>query len=268
MTDITRRNFLMSSAFAFVALRMSIQQTPPASAGPADPMLIEDLVAAYRILAQQGVVDGYGHVSARHNRNPNRFIMSRSLAPELVTAADLLEFDLDGNPVDAKGRALYSERFIHAEIFRVRADVNAVVHAHAPSVIPFADTNVAMRPMNHMGSFMGSGVPVFDIRKNFGMTDMLVSDSKKGHALAEVLGNKNVVLMRGHGVAVVGPTIRHVVGRSIYLEVNARMQAQALSFNSPITYLDPQEAQKMLDSGENGGYERPWAAWKAKAMGK
>ena len=176
--------------------------------------------------------------------------------------------NLDGVPVDAKGRALYSERFIHAEVYRVRADVNAVVHAHASSVIPFADTNVPMRPMNHMGSFMGDGVPVFDIRKNFGITDMLVSDSKKGHALAEVLGNKNVVLMRGHGVAVVGPTVRHVVGRSIYLEVNARTQAQALSFGSPITYLDPQEAKKMLDSGENGGYERPWAAWKAKAMGK
>ncbi len=268
MTHMTRRSFLTSSVFAVVALRMPMRQTPPASAGPPDPMLIEDLVAAYRILAQQGVVDGYGHVSARHNRNPNRFIMSRSLAPELVTAADLLEFDLDGVPIDAKGRALYSERFIHAEVYRVRADVNAVVHAHAPSVIPFADTNVPMRPMNHMGSFMGDGVPVFDIRKNFGITDMLVSDSKKGHALAEVLGNKNVVLMRGHGVAVVGPTVRHVVGRSIYLEVNARTQAQALSFGSPITYLDPQEAKKMLDSGENGGYERPWAAWKAKALGK
>src|SRR5207245_10461909 len=160
------------------------------------------------------------------------------------------------------------ERVTHTALYTERAEVNAVVHAHTPSVITLADTNVPMRPMNHMGSFMGTGVPVFDIRKNFGITDMLVSDSKKGHALAEVLGNKNVVLMRGHGVAVVGPTVRHVVGRSISLEVNARTQAQALSFGSPITYLDPQEAKKMLDSGENGGYERPWAAWKAKAMGK
>src|SRR5437867_5395491 len=100
-----------------------------------------------------------------------------------------------------------------------------------------------MRPMNHMGSFIGNGVPVFDIRKSFGMTDMLVSDSKKGHALAEALGNKTVVLMRGHGTTVIGPTIRHVVGRSIYVEVNARIQAQALSFGGTVTYLDPQEAQ-------------------------
>ena len=264
---ITRRSFLAGSVLLGMHAAVGAQQ-PPASAGAADPSLIEDLVAAYRILAQQGVLDGFGHVSARHNRAANRFIMARSLAPELVTAADLIEFDLDGNAVDARGRSLYSERFIHAEIYRARQDVRAVVHGHAASLIPFGVTSVPLRPVYHMASFIGRGVPIFDIRKSFGMTDMLVSDSKKGHALAEVLGNKNVVLMRGHGVAIVGPTVRHVVGRSIYLEVNARVQAQALSFGSPITYLDPQEAQKMLDSGENGGYERPWAAWKAKAMGK
>ena len=267
MTHVTRRYFLASSVFALAAARIPGQQ-PPSSAGPADPALIEDLVAAYRILAQQGVLDGFGHVSARHNRNPDRFIMSRSLAPELVTAADLVELDLDGNAADAKGRAMYSERFIHAEVYRARPDVKAVVHNHAPALIPYADTSVPLRPMYHMAGFIGNGVPVFDIRKSFGMTDMLVSDSKKGHALAEVLGNKNVVLMRGHGVAVVGPSIHHVVGRSIYLEIDARAQAQALRLGSNITYLDPQEAQKIVDAGENGGYERPWPLWKAKAMGK
>ena len=260
---INRRSFLAGS----VLLVLPFRQTP-ASSGPADPALIEDLVAAYRILAQQGVLDGFGHVSARHNRAANRFIMSRSLAPELVTAGDLIEFDLDGNAVDAKGRALYSERFIHAEIYRARADVRAVVHNHAPSLIPFGVTTVPLRPMYHMVSFIGNGVPVFDIRKSSGMTDMLVSDSKKGHALAEALGNKTCVLMRGHGVAVVGPTIQIVVGRSVYLELNARIQAQALALGGNITYLDPQEAQKMMDSGENRGYERPWELWKAKAMGK
>src|SRR5712671_2609894 len=134
MRQVTRRHFLASSAFAFAAAGVSAQQ-PAASAGAADPVLIEDLVAAYHILAQQGVLDGFGHVSARHNRNPERFIMSRSLAPELVTAADLIEFDLDGNAVDAKGRALYSERFIHAEIYRARSDIRAVVHNHAPALI-------------------------------------------------------------------------------------------------------------------------------------
>jgi HCOMODA/2-hydroxy-3-carboxy-muconic semialdehyde decarboxylase len=231
-------------------------------------MLIENLVAAYRILAQQGVLDGFGHVSARHNRVANRFLMSRSLAPELVNARDLIEFDLDGNAVDARGRALYSERFIHAEIYRARPDVRAVVHNHAASLIPFGVTNVPLRPMYHMAAFIGNGVPVFDIQKSFGMTDMLVSDSAKGRALAQALGDKSCVLMRGHGVAVVGPTIQHAVGRSVYLEVNARVQIQSLGLGGSVTYLDPQEAQKMMEAGENRGYERPWELWKAKATGK
>jgi HCOMODA/2-hydroxy-3-carboxy-muconic semialdehyde decarboxylase len=244
-------------------------QQPPASAGPADASLIKDLVAAYRILAQQGVLDGFGHVSARHNRSANRFIMSRSLAPELVTAADLIEFDLDGAAVDARGRALYSERFIHAEIYRRRPDVRAVVHNHAPSLIPFGVTGVALRPVYHMAAFIGNGVPVFDIRKTFGMTDMLVSDTAKGRALAETLGDKTCVLMRGHGVVVVGASIPYAVGRSVYLDMNARIQTQAMALGgNNVTYLDPQEAQKMMDAGENRGYERPWELWKAKAMGK
>jgi HCOMODA/2-hydroxy-3-carboxy-muconic semialdehyde decarboxylase len=267
MQAIHRRSFLASSVLLCAGAVFARPQTP-ASAGSADANLIEDLVAAYRILAQQGVLDGFGHVSARHNRTPNRFIMSRSLAPELVTANDLIEFDLDGNAVDAKGRSLYSERFIHAEIYKARPDVRAVVHNHAPSLIPFGVTTVPLRPMYHMAAFIGNGVPVFDIRKTFGMTDMLISDSKKGHALAEVLGDKTAVLMRGHGVAVVGSTIQIAVGRSIYLEMNARIQSQALALGGNVTYLDPLEAQKMMDAGENRAYERPWELWKAKAMGK
>jgi ribulose-5-phosphate 4-epimerase/fuculose-1-phosphate aldolase len=268
-TTITRRSFLAGSVLLGIeGVALMAQQPAPTSAGVADPALIENLVAAYRILAQQGVLDGFGHVSARHNRAANRFIMSRSLAPELVTAGDLIEFDFEGNPVDAKGRALYSERFIHGEIYRARPDVRAVVHNHAPSLIPFSVTTVPLRPMYHMASFIGNGVPIFDIRKSFGMTDMLVSDSAKGKALAQVLADKNCVLMRSHGVAVVGPTIQHAVGRSIYLEVNARVQTQAMALGGNITYLDPQEAQKMMEAGENRGYERPWELWKAKAMGK
>ncbi|HEY2382149.1 MAG TPA: class II aldolase/adducin family protein [Terriglobia bacterium] len=264
---IARRSFLAGSVLAGAHALLAFQQAP-ATAGPADPKLIEDLVAGYRILAQQGILDGFGHVSARHNRSVTRYIMSRSLAPELVTAADLIEFDLDGNAVDAKGRPLYSERFIHAEIYRARPEVRAIVHNHAPSLIPFGVTTVPLRPMYHMAAFIGNGVPVFDIRKSFGMTDMLISDSKKGHALAEVLGDKAAVLMRGHGVAVVGSTIPIAVGRSIYLDVNAKIETQALGLGGNITYLDPQEAQKMMDAGENRSYERPWELWKAKAMAK
>jgi ribulose-5-phosphate 4-epimerase/fuculose-1-phosphate aldolase len=265
---IGRRSFLAGSLVLGFG-RFPVLQQAPASAGAVKPSLIEDLVAAYRILAQQNVLDGFGHVSARHDRSASRFIMSRSLAPELVTAADLIEFDLDANAVDAKGRSLYQERFIHAEIYRARSDVKAIVHNHAASLIPFGVTNVPLRPMYHMAAFIGDGVPIFDIRKSFGMTDMLVSDSAKGRALAQALGNKNCVLMRGHGAAVIGPTIQHAVGRSIYLEMNARIQAQAMGLGgNNVTYLDPQEAQKMMDAGENRGYERPWELWKAKAMAK
>jgi HCOMODA/2-hydroxy-3-carboxy-muconic semialdehyde decarboxylase len=192
--------------------------------------------------------------------------MSRSLAPELVTAGDLIEFDLDGNAVDARGRAPYAERFIHAEIYRARPDVKAVVHAHTPSLIPYGVTSVPLRPVFHMASFIGDGVPVFDIRKTFGMTDMLVSDTAKGRALAQTLGSKTCALMRGHGVVVVGSSIPLVVGRSIYLDVNARTQTQAMALGGgKVTYLDPQEAQKIMEAGENRGYERAWELWKMKA---
>jgi HCOMODA/2-hydroxy-3-carboxy-muconic semialdehyde decarboxylase len=247
---------------------MSADQRPPISAGPANPKLIEDLVAANRILAQQGVLDAFGHVSARHDKDPNRFLISRSLAPELVTATDILELDLDCDAVDAKGRGMYLERFIHGEIYKVRPDVKAIVHNHSPSMIPFGASSIPLRPIYHMAAFIGESVPIFDIRKSSGMTDMLVRDSNRGRALAQALGDKTSVLMRGHGVAVVGSTIATAVGRSIYLELDARLAAQAIGLGGDVTYLDPQEAQKMMDTGENNGYERPWELWKRKAMGK
>jgi HCOMODA/2-hydroxy-3-carboxy-muconic semialdehyde decarboxylase len=265
---VSRRTFLTTSALLGAgAITASIRGSQqPASAGTTDPALIEDLVAAYRILAQHEVLDGFGHVSSRHSQSANRFIMSRSLAPELVTPGDLIEFDLDGNAVDARGRAPYSERFIHAEIYRARADVKAVVHAHTPSLIPYGVTSVPLRPVFHMASFIGDGVPVFDIRKMFGMTDMLVSDTAKGRALAQTLGGKTCALMRGHGIVVVGPSIPIAVGRSIYLDLNARTQTQAMALGGgKVTYLDPQEARKIMDAGENRGYERAWELWKSKA---
>lgn len=246
------------------SVHLGAQTTPPASAGPAAPALVEDLVAAYRALAQQGVLDGYGHVSARHDRDPNRFLMSRSLAPELVTADDLVEFDLDANPVDARGRALYSERFIHGEIYKVRPDVKVIVHHHAPAVIPFSVTGVPLRPIYHMASFLWEGVPVFEIRDVDGMTDMLVNTAKRGRALAQTLGSKPALLLRGHGAVVVGPSFNQAVGRSIYLTLNAQLQAQAMALGGKITFLDPEEGKKTtLDE-----YRRGWEMWKRKAMGK
>jgi ribulose-5-phosphate 4-epimerase/fuculose-1-phosphate aldolase len=243
-------------------------QQPPTSAGAADPKLIEDVVLGNRILAVEGILDAFGHVSVRHNRNPNRFLMSRSLAPALITPDDLIEYDLNGNAVNAKGRAEYSERFIHAEIYKARSDVNSVAHSHAASIIPFGVSTVPLRPVYHMAGFITDGIPVFDIRKAAGMTDMLVKNSALGRALAETLGNKPAVLMRGHGMVAVGPGIPFAVGRSIYLELNARIQLQAMNMGGRITYLDPEEARKVVESGENRGYERAWELWKQKVAGK
>ena len=268
---MTRRCFLKGSSLALAgaltnATIPAIAQQGPRSAGRADPELIEDLVAANRILADHGIVDAFGHVSARHNLDPDRFLLSRSLAPELVTAGDLLEYDLNGDAVDLQGRAQYSERYIHAAIYKARPDVHAVVHNHSPSVIPFSVSDVKLRPVYHMASFMKDGLPVFDIRVESGITDMLVRSPDRAAPMAETLGDSNAVLMRGHGIAVVGPTVRHAVARSIYTEINAARQLDAISLGGEVTYLDPLEAKALLDNGEHRGYTRPWELWKRDAM--
>lgn len=243
-------------------------QGPPRSAGPADPALIENLVAANRILYREGIVDGFGHVSVRHNLDADRFLMARSLAPELVTADDFIEYDLDAVPVNLNGREQYSERFIHAEIYKVRPDVQAVVHNHSPAVVPFSVSSVPLRPVYHMAAFIGDGIPVFDLRDAVGITNMLINDADRGRALAETLGTAPAVLIRGHGVAVVGPALPFAVGRSIYLELNARIQTQAMNLGGRVTFLSPGESQAVLDAGENRRYERPWEMWKRQAMGE
>ncbi|HEY7647979.1 MAG TPA: class II aldolase/adducin family protein [Methylomirabilota bacterium] len=265
----TRRWFVTASLLLPAALfgwRRAAAQTTPPSAGPPDPRLVEDLVAANRILVDQGVLDGYGHVSVRHDRDPNRYLMARSLAPELVTAADVMEYDLDSVAVDPRGRGLYLERFIHGEIYKVRPDVKAVVHHHSPSVIPFGVTPRTLKPIYHMAAFLGEGAPVFEIRRFGGVTDMLVRTPALGQALAQTLGADSALLMRGHGGVVVGPTIRHAVARSIYMEVNAKLQQQALALG-PVTYLDPEEATT-TDAAVSGTYARPWELWKKKAMAR
>jgi HCOMODA/2-hydroxy-3-carboxy-muconic semialdehyde decarboxylase len=243
-------------------------QQAPASAGVPDPRLIEDLVAANRILHQQGVNDAFGHVSVRHNADPNRFFLARSLSPDLVTADDLIEYDLESNPVNLKGREQYSERFIHSEIYKARPEVRAVVHNHSQDVIPFSVTSVKLRAVFHVASFLRDGIPVFDIRQCCGITDMLVTNTQRGRGLAEALADNAAVLMRGHGVTVVGPSLPYAVGRSVYLSFNARVQAQAMALGGPVAYLDPAEAKAYLDRGESRNYERPWEAWKRQATGK
>src|ERR1700716_892051 len=169
----------------------------PASGGPLGAALIEDLVAANRILADQGVLDAYGHVSIRHPGNPDRYVISRAMSPANVSADDIMEFDLDSSPIDQRGRSMFLERFIHGEIYKARPDVNAVIHSHSPGVIPFGVTNVPMRPVFHTAAFLAVGVPVFEIRDAGGMTNRRVRNGALAKALATTLGDKPVALMPG-----------------------------------------------------------------------
>ena len=237
----------------------------PGSAGPADPNLIDDLVAANRILADQGVLDGYGHVSVRHPENPERYLLSRSLAPELVTPADIMVHDLDSNPVDPRGRTPYLERFIHGEIYKARPDISAVVHSHSPAVVPFGVSSVPLRPIYHMGAFLCVGVPIFEIRDAAGMTDLLVRNPELGRALAQCLADKPVALMRGHGSVIVGSTIPSAVYHAIYTDVTARLQVQALMLGGSISYLEPEEA-RLAAANIAGTIGRAWELWKRKAL--
>jgi HCOMODA/2-hydroxy-3-carboxy-muconic semialdehyde decarboxylase len=236
-------------------------QTASGKVPGVDDGLLEDIVIGSRILADFGVLDGFGHVSARHPTNPNHFLMSRSLAPALVTANDIMEFDLDGNAVDARGRNLFLERFIHSEIYKARPDVMAVVHTHSPGVIPFTVTQVPLRPMYHNTAFLAAGAPVWDIRKDFGETDMLVRDPAIGKSLAERLGDKSVVLMRGHGDVTVGPNVKLAVFRAYYTDVDAKLQSQALALGGEINYLTPGEGAK-ADTVNSLVLDRIWNLWK------
>jgi HCOMODA/2-hydroxy-3-carboxy-muconic semialdehyde decarboxylase len=252
---------------AAIELRPEIVQTPT-SGGPVDPVLVEDLVAANRILSQQGVLDESGHVSIRHPGSPNRYLMARSLSPALVTAEDIFEFDLDSNPVDQRGRRLALERFIHGEIYKVRPEVNAVVHSHSPSVIPFSVTSVPLRPIILPAAFLWTGVPVFETRRaGVPAADMLIRNRELGKALADSVGDKRVALLRGHGNVVVGPDVRTAVRYAIFTETNARLLITTIGLGGgPINYISAEEgAARDRDPGIP---DRAWELWKSQALGK
>ena len=226
--------------------------------------MLQDLVAANRILARHGVLDAYGHVSVRSDGEPGHFMMSRSLAPSLVTLADLLEHDAASEPV-ADTRRPYLERFIHGEIYRQRPDVMAVVHSHSDSVIPFGITKGALQPVYHMASFLGAGVPVFEIRDTVVDNDLLVRDTRLGAALARRLGACACVLMRGHGMTIVGDSLPEAVFRAVYTERNAKLQAMAQQLEGPIRFLSAEEAVRATRSNRST-LERPWELWKKAAL--
>jgi len=222
---------------------------------------IQDLVIANRILAREEVVDAYGHVSVRHPDKPNRFLIARSLAPELVSPDDIVELDLDGQPVREEHRRLYLERFIHAAIFAARPEVTAVVHAHAEDTLPFGIAQgTKLRPVIHLGSFIGAEVPVWDIADKFGDTSLLVTDMAQASDLAQCLGGHRVALMRGHGFAAAAPSLIEVVRLSVYLPRNARALMRASQLGGEVKYLSQGEIE-----AHNRGYSphsaATWRAW-------
>lgn len=235
------------------------------SGGPVDRATLEDLAAASRILADQGVFDAAGHVSMRHPGSPDRFLMSRSLAPQMITADDIMEFDIDSNPVDARGRNPFIERYLHGEIFRARPDVMAIAHSHSPSTIAFGLSNVPMRAMYHNAAFLAAGVPVFDIRERFGATDIVISSPEKGAALAKVLADKPVALLRAHGMVATGPSLPVAVFRAIFTVTSANIQQQALALGGPVAALGAEEG-RLADVVNVQTVDRSWELWKKRVM--
>jgi HCOMODA/2-hydroxy-3-carboxy-muconic semialdehyde decarboxylase len=229
---------------------------------PKDAAGWPEVVVANRILAREGVLDAFGHVSVRHPEASGEYVISRSLSPELVTEADLQRFTLEGREVNGDARPAYAERAIHAAIYAARPDVTAVCHNHSPSVIPFGVSGVPLRPIFHMGSLIGSEVPLWDIADEFGDTDMLVKTPEQGRSLARALGSHGVALMRGHGSVVAGHSIQEVVFAAVYMELNARLQMQAASLG-PVRYLSEGEvrlARTMLLGPL--ATERAWTFWR------
>jgi ribulose-5-phosphate 4-epimerase/fuculose-1-phosphate aldolase len=227
---------------------------------------LEKLVLANRILAREGVMDVYGHVSIRHPHNPDRFFQSCSRSPELVSYADLIEFALDCAPIDQRDRPLYGERPIHGAVYSARPDVHAVIHNHTPELLPYTvSPNFKLRPLIHSGACIGCEVPIWDIRSKFGDTNMLVLNMDQGRDLAATLGSNTVVLMRGHGSTVVGASIERAVMAAVYLKLNAKIQATASRFGEP-EFLTPGEISRTQDIFfSEVSVNRAWEYWSSRA---
>src|SRR5258706_4744061 len=264
-----------------ITTHTSAPQRGRGAAAPAARQILDDLVVGNHILATEGILDGMGHISVRSDRRPDRFFLSRDLAPALVTAEDLVEYDLDGNSMERRMRQGCQERFIPALIYKARRDVMSVVHSHTPSILPFADSSVPLRPMYHMASFLLPGVPTFEIRRVNRAVGMLVNSIATGSALANTLGDKAVALLRGHGAVIVGPNIPETVSRAIFLDINARAQLQAITLGGTVTYFSQEDVEAPAGGGRGEAapaprpatpvvttYPRSWPFWKERAMGK
>jgi ribulose-5-phosphate 4-epimerase/fuculose-1-phosphate aldolase len=248
-------------------IAVDIADTADASAAPSRE-LIEELVAANQILFDQGVVDAFGHISVRHDKRPDRFLLARNMAPSQVTAEDIVEFTLDSDAVNAAGRKVYLERFIHGEIYRARPNVVSVVHSHSHSIVPLSVVKgMRLKAIFHMAGFVGQGAPVFEIREAGGdATDLLISSNALGQALAKHFDGHDIVLMRGHGSTVVGGSVKQAVYRAVYAELNARYQLQAMQLGD-VTFLTEGESQACVQNVE-GQVQRPWDMWLEQARAR
>ncbi len=231
-----------------------------------DQGLLDDLVAANRILYAKNIVDGLGHVSVRHDKDANLYVLAAESAPGLVTRDDLAIYDLDSDAQTLRERRPYNERFIHGEIYKARPDIHSVVHCHTPSLVTFCVCKTPLRPLYHMSGFLGRGVAHFEIRETAGMTNMLVSSGPLGAALAKSLADKQIVLMRGHGATMAGQSVKHSVFRAIYAALNATMQIDAMRLGE-VTFLSDEEAMKGMEINDRF-VDRSWALWKREAMGQ
>jgi HCOMODA/2-hydroxy-3-carboxy-muconic semialdehyde decarboxylase len=208
---------LLRASLVILGLLLIAPTPARAAAAPDRAAQIAELVTANHILFDQSVVDAFGHVSVRSAMRPDRFFMARNRAPSDVVAADILEFTLEGEPATPTAQQLYSERFIHSEIYKARPDVMAVVHGHSYAVVTLsAVQNVNLRPVMHFAGFIGDAAPTFEIRNFAGdASDLFVRNGTLGAALARTLGPSHIVLMRGHGAAITGSTLPMVVHRAV-----------------------------------------------------
>jgi HCOMODA/2-hydroxy-3-carboxy-muconic semialdehyde decarboxylase len=221
---------------------------------------LDELVTANRILAREGIVDAFGHVSVRHPQDAGRYCLSRARAPECIEPGDVMEFSLEGVPIEPAGRKPYAERFIHGAVYEARPDVQAVIHNHSPAVIPFGVTGTPLRPLMHMCASMGIDVPIWDSRTRFGDTNLLVTGLPMARDLAAALGGRSVCLMRGHGCVVAGQSLREVVFNAVYLELNAGLQMRASGMGA-ITFLSDGEVAAILKTRSSFTFERAWEYW-------
>jgi HCOMODA/2-hydroxy-3-carboxy-muconic semialdehyde decarboxylase len=248
---------------------MAKKKTAKPSRKPAHSKAVEaalaDLVIANRILASEGVIDAFGHISLRHPERADRYFLARSRSPELVERGDLLEFDLDSNPINPDGRTMYSERPIHGAIYKANPGVNSVCHNHAHSLIPFGVTGSAIKPIWHVAGCIGAEVPVWDIRDDFGDTDLLVTKNEMGDSLARKLAKNRCALMRGHGAVVATPNLKATVFVAIYLMANARLLKEAREMGQ-VTYLSEGEIKFTGEmSMKARSQNRAWEYWARRA---